>query len=52
LELFRPSYAQRESFRDYFMGEAEKIGQFDHTNILSFLEYGEGEDLLYLVMPS
>jgi serine/threonine protein kinase len=51
VKVFRPSYAQREAFRDYFMGEAEKIGLFDHTNILPFLEYGEGEDLLYLVMP-
>jgi serine/threonine protein kinase len=51
VKVFRPSYAQRESFRDYFMGEAEKIGHFDHTNILPFLEYGEGDDLLYLVMP-
>ncbi len=51
VKVFRPSYAQRASFRDYFMGEAEKIGHFDHTNILPFLEYGEGDDLLYLVMP-
>ncbi|HEV2661785.1 MAG TPA: serine/threonine-protein kinase, partial [Ktedonobacteraceae bacterium] len=51
VKVFRPSYAQCESFRDYFMGEAEKIGQFDHNNILPFLEYGEGDDLLYLVMP-
>ena len=51
VKVFRPSYAQRASFRDYFMGEAEKIGHFDHTNILSILEYGEGENLLYLVMP-
>ena len=51
VKVFRPGYAQRESFRDYFMVEAEKIGQFDHPNILPFLEYGEGDDLLYLVTP-
>ncbi len=51
VKVFRPSYAQRESFRDYFMVEAEKIGQFSHPNILPFLEYGEGDDLLYLVTP-
>ena len=51
VKVFRPSYAQRESFRDYFMTEAEKIGQFTHPNILPFLEYGEGDDLLYLVTP-
>lgn len=51
VKVFRPGYAQRESFREYFMVEAEKIGQFNHPNILPFLEYGEGEELLYLVTP-
>ena len=51
IKIFRPNYAQRESFRDYFMAEAEKIGQFTHPNILALLEYGEGDDLLYLVTP-
>ncbi len=51
VKVFRPTYAQRATFRDYFMAEAEKIGQFDDPNILPLLEYGEGENLLYLVMP-
>lgn len=51
VKVFRPGYAQRESFREYFMTEAEKVGQFEHHNILPFLEYGEGEGLLYLVTP-
>lgn len=51
VKVFRTGYAQRESFRDYFMTEAEKIGQFEHPNILPFLEFGEGEDLLYSVTP-
>ena len=51
IKVFRTGYAQRESFREYFMTEAEKIGQFEHTNILPFLEFGEGEDLLYSVTP-
>src|SRR5215472_3814207 len=51
VKVFRPGYAQRESFRDYFMTEAEKIGQLEHPNILPFLEFGEGEDLLYSVTP-
>ncbi len=51
IKIFRPNYAQRESFRDYFMAEAEKIGQFTHPGILPLLEYGEGDDLLYLVTP-
>src|SRR5205085_81769 len=51
VKVFRSSYAQQESFRNYFMTEAEKIGQFDHPNILPLLEYGEGESLLYVVTP-
>ena len=51
VKIFRPGYAQRESFREYFMAEAEKIGQFEHPNILPFLEFGEGEGLLYAVTP-
>ncbi len=51
VKVFRPGYAQREAFREYFMSEAEKIGQFEHPNILPFLEFGEGEGLLYTVTP-
>ena len=51
IKVFRTGYAQRESFREYFMIEAEKIGQFEHPNILPFLEFGEGEGLLYSVTP-
>src|SRR5579859_3874155 len=51
VKVYRPGYAQRDSFREYFMAEAEKIGQFEHPNILPFLEFGEGEGLLYSVTP-
>ncbi len=51
VKVFRSSYAQQESFRNYFMTEAEKIGQFDHPHILPLLEFGEGEELLYVVTP-
>src|SRR5579859_3165990 len=51
VKVFRPGFAQRESFREYFMTEAEKIGQLEHPNILPFLEFGEGEGLLYTVTP-
>lgn len=51
VKIFRPGYAEREAFRAYFMYEAEKIGQFDHPHILPFIEYGEGEGLLYSVTP-
>lgn len=51
VKIFRPGYAEREAFRAYFLHEAEKIGQFDHPHILPFIEYGEGEGLLYSVTP-
>lgn len=51
VKVYRPNYAQQESFRDYFMAEAEKVGQFDHPHILPCLEFGEGEGLLYAVIP-
>jgi serine/threonine protein kinase/ABC-type phosphate transport system substrate-binding protein len=51
VKVFRPGYAQRQSFHDYYMTEADKIGQFEHPNILPFLEFGEGEGLLYSVTP-
>ncbi len=50
-KVFRSSFAQHADFRDYFMTEAEKIGQIEHLHILPLLEFGEGEDLLYVVMP-
>ncbi len=51
VKIFRSEYARRETFREYFMAEAEKIGQFEHPHILPLLEFGEGEELLYVVMP-
>jgi len=51
VKIFRSGYAEREAFRAYFMYEAEKIGHFDHPHILPFIEYGEGEGLLYAVTP-
>jgi len=51
VKVYRSSYAQQAAFRDYFMTEAETIGQFDHPNILPLLEFGEGDGLVYAVTP-
>lgn len=51
VKVFRPMHARREAFREYFLGVADKLGQLDHQHILPCLEYGDGEDLLYLVTP-
>jgi serine/threonine protein kinase len=51
VKIFRPTHARRETFREHFLSVAEKLGQLEHPHILPCLEYGEGEDLLYLVTP-
>jgi len=51
VKIFGAGYAEREAFRTCFLEEAEKIGHFDHPHILPFIEYGEGQDLLYAVTP-
>lgn len=51
VKVFYATHAPRTSFRENFMSEAEKIGQFEHPNILPLLEFGEGEDMLYVVTP-
>lgn len=51
VKIYQDSYARQASFRDYFMSEAEKIGQLDHQHILPLLEFGEGDGLLYVVTP-
>lgn len=51
VKVFRPTYAQRSTFRAYFLQEMDKIGRFSHSNILPLLECGEGDDLLYVVTP-
>ena len=52
IKVYRSSYVQQAAFRDYFMTEAEAIGQLDHPNILPVLEFGEGDGLVYVVTPS
>jgi serine/threonine protein kinase len=51
VKIYQGEYAERTSFRNYFMSEAEKVGQLDHSNILPLLEFGEGDGLLYVVTP-
>jgi serine/threonine protein kinase len=51
VKVYRSAYAQRKSFRQYFITQAERIGHLEHPHILPLLEYGEGENLLYTVAP-
>lgn len=51
VKMYHTGYAQKAAFREYFMLEAEKIGQLDHPHILPLIEFGEGDALLYTVTP-
>src|SRR5690348_7576664 len=42
---------RRERFLERFRREADAVAALEHPNILPVYEYGEQEDLAYLVMP-
>ncbi len=51
VKVFRSKYVQQPSFRTRLRARIEMVGRFNHPNILPMLEYGECEDLLYVVTP-
>lgn len=46
-----PDSHRRERFLQRFRREADAVAALEHPNILPVFEYGEQEDLAYLVMP-
>jgi tetratricopeptide (TPR) repeat protein len=40
-----------EAFRARFQQEAETVARLEHPNILPIYDYGEQDDILYIVMP-
>jgi serine/threonine protein kinase len=46
-----PDSHRRERFLQRFRREADAVAALEHPNILPIFEYGEQEDLAYLVMP-
>ncbi|HEY7346670.1 MAG TPA: protein kinase [Ktedonobacterales bacterium] len=51
VKVIRQGYSEDKMFRERFLREAQAIAKLSHPNILPLIEFGEENDLLYLVMP-
>ncbi|HEY6286133.1 MAG TPA: serine/threonine-protein kinase, partial [Ktedonobacteraceae bacterium] len=49
LRLFRPPFPDPTAFQEHFASEVEKVWRCNHEHIQPLLEFGSGEDLLYIV---
>ena len=49
LRLFRPPFPDPTAFQEHFASEVEKVWRCHHEHIRQLLEFGSGEDLLYIV---
>ncbi len=51
VKVIRQDFSEDKLFRERFLREAQAIAKLSHPNILPLIEFGEQDDLLYLVMP-
>jgi serine/threonine protein kinase len=51
LKILPPYLLHDEAFRVRFQQEAETVARLEHPNILPIYDYGEQDDILYIVMP-
>ena len=49
LRLFRPSFPDDTAFQEHFASEVEKVWHCHHEHIQPLIEFGSGEDLLFVV---
>jgi ABC-type phosphate transport system substrate-binding protein len=49
LRLFRPPFPDPTAFQEHFASEVEKVWHCHHEHIQPLLEFGSGEDLLFVV---
>ena len=49
LRIFRPAFPDPTGFQEYFAAEVEKVWRCHHEHIQPLIEYGAGDDLLYIV---
>ena len=45
-----PQQAGKPEFRERFIREAKAVAQLNHPNILPIIDYGQSDDLIYIVM--
>ncbi len=49
LRLFRPPFPDPTAFQEHFASEVEKVWRCHHEHIQPLLEFGSGEDLIFIV---
>jgi tetratricopeptide (TPR) repeat protein/tRNA A-37 threonylcarbamoyl transferase component Bud32 len=50
VKVLLPQQAATPEFRERFTREAKAIAQLNHPNILPVIDYGQADDLIYIVM--
>ncbi|HSD83460.1 MAG TPA: protein kinase, partial [Anaerolineae bacterium] len=50
VKVLLPQQASTPEFRERFIREARAIAQLNHPNILPIIDYGQADDLIYIVM--
>jgi eukaryotic-like serine/threonine-protein kinase len=50
IKVMRPEFANRSNFRDRFLNEARTAARLDHPSVVKVHDFGQDDDLLYIVM--
>ena len=50
IKVWRPGAGESPSLRERFLREARAVNRIHHPNIVEITDYGEADDLVYLVM--
>lgn len=50
IKVMNPELAERSNFRDRFLNEARLAARLDHPSIVQVYDFGQGDELLYIVM--
>src|SRR5512143_3235274 len=50
VKVLLPHQASTPDFRERFIREAKAIAQLNHPNILPIIDYGQADELIYIVM--
>src|SRR5512139_3085708 len=50
VKVLPPQHVSTSDFRERFIREAKAVAQLNHPNILPIIDYGQTDDLIYIVM--